>query len=213
MSNLSFEEAVSILQNDGVLVYPTETFYAIGGKATSREAAATVYQVKERDKHFPLPVIIGDISQLEIVTNDITEEILCLAEAFWPGPLTVLIPASNNVPLLLTGATGKIAVRLSAHPEARRLCIAAGAPLISSSANISGTSPVANAALLDHAIIDRLGNAVYCPEPQPAGGQPSTIVDITADGCGGKAIKILREGAVSAKQIAAHGFACINAAG
>ncbi len=208
MNSLSLQDAVQVLRGNGVLVYPTETFYAIGGNALSRDAVAAVYAAKERDKHFPLPVIIGDFSQLELIADCSSHHAMDLAECFWPGPLTILFTASASLPTLLTGGTGKVAVRLSSHPAARDLCLEAGFPLISSSANISNRPPVTDKARLDSVLLNSIGGALYDAAPLPEGGEPSTIVEVANTAVGGRFIRILRQGAISADKLMDLGFAC-----
>lgn len=208
MNTLSFKQAVEVLRALEILIYPTETFYAIGGSALNAKAVAKVYSAKERDKHLPLPIIIGDLSQLALLTDKIDSDVESLIGKFWPGPLSILLPAKPELPPLLTAGTGRVAVRLSSHDESSRLAQIAGFPLVSSSANLSGQDPVVCAEDLDIALVHAAKGAVYCGGAKPQGGAPSTIVELTEVTGGGKMLHILREGAIPAANFIKLGFAC-----
>lgn len=208
MNLLDFQNAVDILQQERLIIYPTETFYALGGNALSSKSVAGVYKAKERDKLSPLPVIIGDLNQLEMVAAEVTQDEEALIEHFWPGPLTILFPARPNLPRMLSGGTGKVAVRLSAHPAATRLSMAAGFPLISSSANISRKPPAESTGALDPQLLEAVNGAVYDEAPFPSGYMPSTIVEVANYRQHGKFLHVLRKGAVPIHAFTELGFAC-----
>lgn len=208
MKSLFFEQAVTRLQNLNVLIYPTETFFALGCSALSSQAVAAVYSAKSRDKALPLPVIIGDMDQLSMLTGKIGSDEEALAGEFWPGPLTIVFPARADLPPLLTAGTGRVAVRLSSHSEASRLAKIAGFPLVSSSANISGQPPVTRPDDLSPEIIRATRGAVYAGGKGPKGGAPSTIVELVNVENGSKMLRILRKGAVPASSFSKLGFAC-----
>lgn len=208
MNTLSFEKAVQTLRNMEALIYPTETFYAVGGSALSVQAVANIYSVKERDKILPLPVIIGDLSQLAMIADDVGADVETLISKFWPGPLTIILPARPDLPPLLTAGTGRVAVRLSSHLEASHLAQEAGFPLISSSANLSGQEPVTQPEDLDIALLHACKGAVYSGGEKPKGGKPSTIIELVAMPGSGKMLHILREGAIPASSFIKLGFAC-----
>lgn len=208
MQALSFQKAVEALQGQKILIYPTETFFAIGGSALNAKVVAGVYTAKGRDKHLPLPVIIGDLSQLEMVAAEVDPDIETIIGKFWPGPLTIILPARPDLPPLLTAGTGRVAVRLSSHFEASSLAQSAGFPLVSSSANPSGQPPVTRAEDLDQALVKAAGGRVYAGGDTPQGGAPSTIIEMTGVAGSGKMLHILREGAIPAASFIKLGFAC-----
>ena len=208
MNTLTFEEAVSTLQQLEILIYPTETFFAVGGSALSAQAVAKVYRAKARDKNLPLPVIIGDLSQLDMLTGEISQDAKTLINRFWPGPLTIILPARPDIPEMLTAGTGRVAVRLSPHFEASRLALAAGFPLVSSSANLSGKKPVTSAEELDQGLALAAKGAIYTGGLAPAGGAPSTIIELLEVRGGGRMLHILREGAVPAASFINLGLVC-----
>ncbi|MCL1916420.1 MAG: L-threonylcarbamoyladenylate synthase [Desulfovibrionaceae bacterium] len=200
--------ALDRLNRDRLLLYPTETFYAIGGNALKASVAAEIYRVKERARMNPLPIILGALEQLEMVADQVPEAAKKLIRRFWPGPLTLLLPALSNLPLPLHGGSGKIAVRLSAHPAARELCLKAGFPLISTSANLSGEAPARVPEEMPPALLEAAGGFIYQAAPRPAGGLPSTIVEI-AEGKPGK-LRLIRPGAVPLEDLLHEGFTLVD---
>ena len=196
--------ALDRLNRDRLLLYPTETFYAIGGNALKASVAAEVYRVKERARTNPLPVILGALEQLEMVAAQVPEAAKKLIRRFWPGPLTLLLPALPSLPGLLHGESGKIAVRLSAHPVARELCLRAGFPLISTSANLSGEAPARTPEEVPPVLLEAAGGFICPADHRPAGGLPSTIVEI-AENESGK-LRLIRPGSVSLADLLHEGF-------
>lgn len=185
--------AVDLLRRGGVVAYPTETLYGLGGRADSEEAIARIYRIKGRAETKPLPLIAADIGQVDRVAV-LAGKARELAEKHWPGPLTLILPASVPLPRGVDPA-GKIAVRVSPQPIAAALAAGLPCPLISTSANASGSPGVSTAAdvlasLGPDSPPDRLPDLIIDAGPAP-GGAGSTIVEII-DG----AIKVLREGAL-----------------
>lgn len=200
MRILDFDAAQSAIADGAILLYPTETFFAIGGKALYSPAVTAVYRAKRRQHTLPLPLIIGSMAQLEQVVEAAPPALLRLAKHFWPAPLSIVCKASCHVPALLTGGTGHIAVRMTAHPAARDLCMACG-PLCASSANISGQPPAARLEDIDPELLRHVAG-VFDALPHPGGTLPSTIVSLNEDG----RIHILRHGAIDADQLREHGW-------
>jgi L-threonylcarbamoyladenylate synthase len=200
---LSLGEAQAALSEGRLVVYPTETLYGLGCDAMNPDAAAAVFWVKRRALTLPLPVVIGSMSMLDQLAyvNDYARELM---DVFWPGPLTIVLPARKEVPDILTGRSRRVAVRFSSHPAACELCMAIGKPLVASSANISGNPAVARREALDPALVQGVAG-LYVSGPEPAGGPPSTVVD-TFEDSGGGGIKILRFGAVKEEDLGKAGF-------
>lgn len=201
---LDLDAAVSALRSGEVVVFPTETFYGLGCNALNPDAVGAVYAMKRRPYGLPLPIVIGDSEQLALVTGVVAPVAEKLMAAFWPGPLSIIFPAAPDVPDLLTAGTGRVAVRFSPHPACGALCRASGFVLTASSANISGIDPVADPESLDPDLLPHL-KGIYDVPPRPAGGEPSTIVDILSDGKDGT-VRVLREGAISVAALRAAGF-------
>lgn len=195
----SVEEGGRILRHGGVLIYPTETFFGIGCPVCDAVAVARVYAAKRRAAGLPLPVLGANREQLARVA-DFPAGVEDLARRFWPGPLTLLLPALPCVPASITAGTGRIAVRVSSHPVARALALAADSALAASSANISGRAAVTRAQALDAALTAAV-DGVLDLEPAPGGGLPSTLARLDADG-----LHILRVGAVSPAALEAAGY-------
>lgn len=199
-ATLTFEDAVELMRQSRTVIYPTETFYAIGSRALDPAASARVFRAKNRSNVHPLPIIIGDWDQLEAVAR-VPEYAEKLLKNFWPGPLSVILQAPLRVPDILTGGTGCVAVRLSSHPVAVRLAQCLGEPITSSSANISGRPSTSTVADLTADLVLNADGVLDQP-PVPAGGLPSTLVEFTDS----QSLRILRPGAISRKELEAAGF-------
>jgi len=201
---IDIPKAVELMKKGAPLIFPTETFYALGSKALSPEATVGVFRAKHRSSVKPLPIIIGSWAQLDDIAK-VPDELMPLLRALWPGPLSVIIPARLRVPDVLTGGTNCVAVRFSSHPVACALAQALGEPITASSANISGTPAVVSIADLDPDLLRNVSGIVDGGE-QPAGGLPSTLVEL----CGPKKLRILRKGATPKETLMAQGFTCIE---
>ena len=196
---VDLKHAAELMLDGHPVIFPTETFFALGSRALDADAAA-VYRAKHRSTVRPLPLILGNWEQLDMVAK-VPDGFMPLLKRFWPGPLSVLFPARLRVPDILTGGTGRVAVRLSSHPVARALAEAVGEPITSSSANISGTPAVVSADQLDKELLVSVKGVLDEP-PAPAGGLPSTLVELLEDG----KLHILRSGAVTSAELIAAGF-------
>ena len=190
----SFERAAAVLSREGVLIYPTETFYGLGGDPRMEPVVDRIYRIKGRDSGKALPLIASDLPAARKAVSLWPETAERLAAAFWPGPLTLLLPAAPSLPPALHAGTGSIALRISSHPLARALAERAGGLLIATSANRSGEPacrrvvdiPAALAALVD----------VVIDGGELPGGLPSTIVAVTPSG-----IELVRSGCISFEDV------------
>lgn len=191
---LMIARAVEILTEGGVIAYPTETFYGLGADGENEEAIKKIFLIKKRDRKNPIPVIIGDENSLRYLVADIPEIGHALIKNFWPGPLTLVFRASQNVSPLLTAGTGKIGIRISSHPIATLLARRLSHPLTATSANISDAEECTTAEEVLHHLGDRI-DAVIDGGETP-GGKGSTIIDITKT-----PPVFLRKGAVSVSKI------------
>ncbi|UXD21812.1 translation factor Sua5 [Ignicoccus pacificus DSM 13166] len=180
----ALREAKEVLERGGLVIVPTETVYGIASKL---EHAWKIYEIKKRPKSKPLPVQ-ASLEDLEKVAY-LDERAKALAKRFWPGPLTMVLKAKPTVPEFVTAGTGKVGLRVPAHPFTLRLLKEVG-PLAVTSANISGgRSPKRIEEVTVEA--DLAIDAGPCEL-----GQASTVIDLT-----GKEIKVLREGPISLKEI------------
>jgi len=184
------------LLEDGIIAYPTETFYALGAAAFSRKAVERVYRLKRRDPVKPLSVIVSDLEMLGEIAGPFPPSFRVLAEEFWPGPLTLVLPASERLPEFMPGPAGTIAVRIPPLAWLRRLVRDIRQPLTATSANLAGEMEMADPAGVAAVFRGRI-DVIVDGGPSP-GGAPSTIVDLTS-----AEPRILREGAVPSARIRA----------
>lgn len=170
--------AANVLQQGGLVVFPTETVYGLGGNGTDADAAKKIYAAKGRPSDNPLIIHLAEPADAEryAVTNDTYYR---LAKAFMPGPLTVILPKKNTIPSSVTGGLDTVAVRCPAHPIARALIEKAGVPIAAPSANRSGKpSPT----LASHVIEDLNGRVNMIIDGGPSEvGLESTIVTLNGD--------------------------------
>lgn len=198
---MKIEEALPVVHSGGVIIYPTETLYALGAEAMDEVAAKRVVLIKGRPVTKPLPLIIGNMDQLDLVTDSVTPEILRLARSFWPGPLSIIVKAKAELPNELKDAQGFTSVRWTDHPIAERLCLESRSPLISTSANKSGNTPAATPDGIDP-VLEGMVDGVIREKPYPRGGDPSTVVRAMP---GGK-VSILRYGVITKAALVQAGF-------
>src|SRR5579871_4618837 len=130
-------EAARVMQRGGLVAFPTETVYGLGANALDAVAVARIFEAKGRPANNPLIVHIADASQVQQVTDGWPESAARLAERFWPGPLTLVLPRRDTVPDVVTATGPTVAVRVPAHPVAQALLRAAGLPIAAPSANRS----------------------------------------------------------------------------
>ena len=185
------ESAVTML-GGGVVVYPTETFYGLGCLPSDPDASRRICEIKGRaDK--ALPLICGSPEAArKVVEFNAAAEIL--AEKFWPGPLTLVLPSKINYPVWVTHGKKTLAVRVSGHEVARKLASMSAGVIVSTSANKSGETPPRTA----KEAVDQIGRKVdiVVDGGMTPGGMPSTILDLTSD-----ELWILRSGPVTGTQI------------
>ena len=131
-------EAVAALRRGEVIVYPTETFYGLGADVQNFSAVEKVFQLKGRDPNNPFPVLVSERSMLDSLVAEIPPLAAKLIARFWPGPLTLVLPARKDIPRALVNSDGGIGVRISSQPLAIELVKALGRPLTATSANPSG---------------------------------------------------------------------------
>ena len=115
------ERAGEILKKGGLVAFPTETVYGLGGDALNPEASARIYAAKGRPSDNPLIVHIADMEALKVLTSEVPEKARLLADRFWPGPLTMIMPKSDAVPYATTGGLDTVAIRMPSHPTAYEL--------------------------------------------------------------------------------------------
>ena len=174
----TLDQAVHIIRNGGIVAFPTETVYGLGGDATQCVAIQKIYAVKGRPSHNPLILHFGSLDQLDEFTI-LSDQAYQLAQAFWPGPMTLLLPKRNGTRLSALANAGlpSLAVRIPSHPTAQAFLKGCNTPIAAPSANTSGQLSPTTA---DHVHQD-LGDKVdlILDGPQPTEGIESTIIDLT----------------------------------
>ncbi|WP_291320270.1 L-threonylcarbamoyladenylate synthase [Desulfonatronospira sp.] len=197
-------QAVQIIKSEKVLIYPTETFWGMGGHGASRAVVQKIRELKKRPLHKPFPLIAGDLEQARHFVSMDTQS-LELAGQFWPGPLSILCRASDMLAPGVRDQEGMVSIRVTPHPAAATLCLAAGTPLIATSANISGEKSCALFEELDSELLKQV-DMVFEHGDAPAGGLPSTLVRMS--GCG--KIEVLREGRISRQDLQSRGWKLVQ---
>lgn len=182
------QAAASILRAGGLVAFPTETVYGLGADALSASAVAGVYGAKGRPSRNPLIVHVSSIDMARTLASHWPGDADTLARAFWPGPLTIVVPKAERVPTIVTGGGPTIALRMPDHPVALALIEALGGPIVGPSANASGSvSPTVAA----H-VAESLGETIAVLDGGPCQrGIESTVVRIETVG-----VSILRLGVI-----------------
>ena len=185
-----------ILDVGGVIAYPTDTFYALGGNLHNDEAMQTIYRIKKRPTTKPFITLAHSIESLNSLVSDFTGDSEKLMDAFWPGPLTILFNVLPHLPAKLSAHTGKIGVRVPGNPFTRKLLEELDCHLTGTSANISGEKELTSVLEVDAQMGTQISAIIEGGDS--SGDKPSTIIDPTESPW-----KIIREGAISKEQIEA----------
>jgi len=188
--------AIEALRAGDAIVYPTETFYALGVDAMSPRALAHLFEIKGREPGKPVALIAADLEMALALASVISGDARRLADAFWPGPLTLVLPPRPGLPEDLIGPDGGIGVRVSSHPIARALSEALGRPITATSANLAGEPPAIDLAGARRTLGSKV--KVFVEGGRLVGGAPSTVISVTPTG-----IRAIRAGAVTDDQIKA----------
>jgi tRNA threonylcarbamoyl adenosine modification protein (Sua5/YciO/YrdC/YwlC family) len=186
--------AIQALEAGQLIIYPTDTLYALGCRASDGAARLRVREAKGRGDAKPLPLVAADLAQVESVCGPLSAPALVLARRFWPGPLTLVLAVPPQLSPEVTAGTGSVAIRVPAHALVRRLCQRVG-PLVSTSANRSGASAPSTCA---EAVAQVGPAAALALDGGPGGPVASTIVEVTSD-----VPRLLRAGAIPWSDIAA----------
>jgi len=182
-------KGISVLENGGIIAFPTDTVYGLGASMLMPQAIERIFLVKERPRGMPLPLLAADISQITDITETISDTARQLINTFLPGALTLVLPKSGKVPDIVTAGNDTVAVRIPAHQVPLAIIRELGAPIVGTSANLSGMkSP-----LTADEVRAQLGNKVdmVIDGGKSPGEKESTIVDVT-----GETPVVIREGAI-----------------
>jgi L-threonylcarbamoyladenylate synthase len=175
----AYRRAAELLQAGGLVAFPTETVYGLGGNALDPEASRKIYAAKGRPSDNPLIVHVAELDAVPPLVQEVPEQAKRLMERFWPGPLTIILKASNLVPRETTGGLATVALRMPDHPVALEMIRAAGCPVAAPSANTSGRPSPTRAS---HVAEDLCGKIDLILDGGEVGiGVESTIVDLTGD--------------------------------
>ncbi|QPJ65454.1 MAG: threonylcarbamoyl-AMP synthase [Candidatus Nitrohelix vancouverensis] len=172
-------ELKTLVGNGGVIAFPTDTFYGLGVDPRQERAIERVFQVKQRPADKPLLVLISSLKQAEGLVKEIPSSAMKLIDRFWPGPLTLILPARDDLPRNLTAGTGKLGVRIPGNALTRQLLDGIACPLTAPSANTSGFPPPRSASEVEEQLgqqIDWILDGGLTP-----GDKESSIVDLTRD--------------------------------
>src|SRR5579872_733598 len=167
--------AASRIRAGDVVGIPTDTFYGLAVDPVNLHAADRVYEIKSRSRHKPLSLLIGDADQADDLAMDVPDDFHRLAHKFWPGPLTMIVKASRNLPLRVTANTGNVALRVPDSAVALALLSATGFPITATSANLSGSAECCTS----QALFEQLGERIplIVDGGRTPRDTPSTIVD------------------------------------
>lgn len=193
-------QALSTLAAGEAIVYPTETFYALGVDALSPAALDRLFAIKGREPDKPIALIAADAAMAFALACEVSARARRLAKAFWPGPLTLVLPAREGIPAALIGPGGGVGVRVSSHPIALALAAGLGRPISATSANLAGQPPAVELEAARRALGGKV--KVLVDGGRLNGGAPSTVVAVNRD-----RISIIRSGAIGERELAA----CLDA--
>jgi L-threonylcarbamoyladenylate synthase len=189
----ALKRAAAVIRRGHVVAIPTDALYTLVADPFNLHAIALVFRAKGRAIHRSLPLLIGDVLMAEELAKELTTRFHLLARLFWPGPLTIIMPASAKVPMKVTGNTGRVALRQSRSRVAAALIEELQQPLIATSANISG-QPTCHSGIEVFGTMD--GRIDLVLDGGFCSGEGSTTIDISDP-----AWKLIRQGAVSEKAI------------
>jgi L-threonylcarbamoyladenylate synthase len=188
------ERAAAAVRRGKVVAIPTDALYMLVADPFNLRAVAGVFKAKGREPHRSLPILLRDTMMADELASELNDRFFLLASRFWPGPLTIIVPASARVPLKVTGNTGRLALRHGRSNVANKLIAILDQPLISTSANISG-SPTCHSAIDVFGTMD--GRVDLVLDGGICAGTGATTVDITEP-----MWRIIKAGAVEESEIA-----------
>jgi L-threonylcarbamoyladenylate synthase len=186
--------AVEALRRGEVIVFPTETLYGLGADALNSSAVEKVFELKGRDPANPIPVLVANRSMLESLVAEVPSLAEQLIARFWPGPLTIVLPACAGIPRPLVNSRGCVGVRISSSPTATDLVEKLGRPLTATSANPSGQPAARTAREAKDYFAGKLEVFIDGGELKSKIG--STVIEITKD-----SLAVIREGEISKAEL------------
>ncbi len=194
VSQKAYEQAGKILKNGGIVAFPTDTVYGLGAIYTDKEAVSKIFEAKGRDEGKPLSILISDLSEVNLLTNEVSQKAQKLMQKYWPGALTLIVKKKDGIPDNVTACGDTIGIRMPKSEAARNIIKAAGKPLAAPSANTSGKRSATKA---KEVLEDLDGKIEMLIDGGTADiGIASTVVDTTKE-----PFEILREGVITKEMI------------
>ena len=188
------KDSANVVSNGGIIIYPTDTLYGLGADILNEESLLRIYDIKGRPNDMALPVLVSGWEMVRSISSEVNVIGEKLAARFWPGQLTLVIRANDNLSTILTGGRGTIAVRQPDHWIAQQIIEQVGNPIVGTSANLSGSPDLVEASDLAPELGHLVDRIIICGlKPFGVG---STVVDIT-----GEQPKLLRETSISIEDI------------
>lgn len=190
-------QVVAALESGQPVVFPTDTLFGLGVSVMHASSPEALYEIKRRSHKKPVAWLVGSIEDLSKYGKVVPDFAFALARTFWPGPLTIIVKASDEVPAVFRSEEGTIGLRMPANPTAQALLQQLGCPIATTSANLSGQKNTIAFNEIDSSIFDAIGAAISDDEPKS--GIASTIVDCSS----GHHPVLMREGAITVADIRA----------
>ena len=193
----TLEDAALALADGRPCIFPTDTVYGVGVAVHAASGRDVLFAIKQRDAGKPIAWLVGSIDDLQRYGKNLPSAVCQLVQRFWPGALTVIVEASDSVPVSYRSESGTIGLRMPANETTLALIRRVGSPLATTSANISGRAAVSRFESLDAELLARVGCALRDPIDSLHSGVASTVVDCTGGG-----LRVIREGGISFDDIA-----------
>jgi L-threonylcarbamoyladenylate synthase len=187
-------KAAEIVRRGGLIAFRTDTFYGLGADPLNARAVRRIFELKGREEGKPILVLISDLELVSSFLTNTSAQFSQVAKRFWPGPLTLVGVARDELPRQVTAGTGTVGIRLPADEEVRALLRACGGALTATSANPAGQPPARSAEEVGRYFPD--GIDLIVDEGEVSATQPSTVLDLSGD-----VPRLIREGAVSRAQL------------
>ncbi|MBP38080.1 MAG: threonylcarbamoyl-AMP synthase [Chloroflexi bacterium] len=192
--NSGIHNAANALKFGELVAFPTDTFFALGADGLSAAAVGDVFAIKGRNPGTPVPLLLDDFAMVDPLVTEFPSPLRKLAERFWPGVLTIVLPASKSVPEVVTAGTGTVGVRVPNHDLVRELICVSGVPLTGTSCNLTGRPPIKEAIFAEQVFGSNIAGCIDAP--CGTSDEPSTVVSY-ADG----EVVVLRNGAISVESM------------
>lgn len=190
----ALEDAITTIQNGGVVAFPTDTVYGVGASLDHRDAMARIYRIKGRAQEKPIPILVSRPDVIETLTDEPDHELIELALRFWPGPLTVILKAKDSLPPEVQAPDGTFGVRVPDHSVPLAIAQHNGGAIATTSANLSGMPPATTAKAIEEMMGDALD--IILDGGIAPGDTASTVIRRKGD-----TISVIREGSVSSIEL------------